>query len=207
MLIPLLPMIISDYRDRTVHVLWLAVFGAAAVLSACFCMGWKILIFNILLNSSVLLLMALFLALYFKLRKKKLSGMIGEGDCVFLFLLAPYFQLHNYLMFLVVSSCAALVSWLLVFRRDGSIPLISVYGKPTEGRFLSPEGTDFESRSLPSYIKTAEYTRYMVNKPFPVSEGQAAPFYWFNSSGGVTQYYLKNDISYYIEKGYIKIIK
>lgn len=69
--------------------------------------------------------MALFLALYFKLRKKKLSGMIGEGDCVFLFLLAPYFQLHNYLMFLVVSSCAALVSWLLVFRRDGSIPLIS----------------------------------------------------------------------------------
>lgn len=111
MLIPLLPMIISDYRDRTVHVLWLAVFGAAAVLSACFCMGWKILIFNILLNSSVLLLMALFLALYFKLRKKKLSGMIGEGDCVFLFLLAPYFQLHNYLMFLVVSSCAALVSW------------------------------------------------------------------------------------------------
>jgi hypothetical protein len=54
--------------------------------------------------------------------------MIGEGDCVFLFLLAPYFQLHNYLMFLVVSSCAALVSWLLVFRRDGSIPLISVYG-------------------------------------------------------------------------------
>lgn len=56
-------------------------------------------------------------------------------------------------------------------------------------------------------IKTAEYTRYMVNKPFPVSEGQAAPFYWFNSSGGGTQYYLKNDISYYIEKGYIKIIK
>lgn len=66
---------------------------------------------------------------------------------------------------------------------------------------------DFESRSLPSYIKTAEYTRYMVNKPFPVSEGQAAPFYWFNSSGGGTQYYLMNDISYYIEKGYIKIIK
>lgn len=56
-------------------------------------------------------------------------------------------------------------------------------------------------------LKTAEYTRYMVNKPFPVSEGQAAPFYWFNSSGGGTQYYLKNDISYYIEKGYIKIIK
>lgn len=85
--------------------------------------------------------------------------------------------------------------------------ILDRYGKPTEGRFLSPEGTDFESRSLPSYIKTAEYTRYMVNKPFPVSEGQAAPFYWFNSSGGGTQYYLKNDISYYIEKGYIKIIK
>lgn len=112
--------------------------------------------------------MALFLALYFKLRKKKLSGMIGG-------------------------------------RGQGTI--LDRYGKPTEGRFLSPEGTDFESRSLPSYIKTAEYTRYMVNKPFPVSEGQAAPFYWFNSSGGGTQYYLKNDISYYIEKGYIKIIK
>ena len=55
--------------------------------------------------------------------------------------------------------------------------ILDRYGKPTEGRFLSPEGTDFESRSLPSYIKTAEYTRYMVNKPFPVSEGQAAPFF------------------------------
>lgn len=148
-----------------------------------------------------------FPSLVFQAAEEKTIWNDWEGDCVFLFLLAPYFQLHNYLMFLVVSSCAALVSWLLVFRRDGSIPLISVYGKPTEGRFLSPEGTDFESKSLPSYIKTAEYTRYMVNKPFPVSEGQAAPFYWFNSSGGVTQYYLKNDISYYIEKGYIKIIK
>ena len=128
LLIPLLPMIISDYRDRTVRVLWLAIFGASVALSAWLRMGWKTLIFNALLNSAVLLFMALFLSWYFRMRKKRLSGMIGGGDCVFLFLLAPYFQLHDYLLFLVISSCAALVSWILIFRRDGSIPLISVYG-------------------------------------------------------------------------------
>ena len=71
------------------------------------------------------------------------------------------------------------------------------------GSFLSPEGTTFEQRSLPSYKNDSSlYSRYMVVKPIPgVEFGEIAP--WFGYPGGGTQYYLPHPIQYYIDNKYI----
>jgi len=72
------------------------------------------------------------------------------------------------------------------------------------GNFASPVGTSFNSRSLPiNYSISKDYNIYQVVKPIPVYQGTAAPSFWFNSSGGATQYMFLNKIDYYINNGYL----
>ena len=53
------------------------------------------------------------------------------------------------------------------------------------GRFVSPEGTPFIQRSLPSSSASAPYSVFQVAKPFEVQAGQVAP--WFGMPGGGVQ--------------------
>ena len=59
------------------------------------------------------------------------------------------------------------------------------------GSFLSPEGTPFAERALPSGSFRSEYHQYEVVKPLPVESGTAKP--WFDHPGGGTQFYLGRD--------------
>ncbi len=62
---------------------------------------------------------------------------------------------------------------------------IDRYGPPN-GRFASPEGSSFGSRSLPDSARAVEYHVYEVIKPLPVQVGKAIP--WFGQRGGGVQY-------------------
>ena len=80
--------------------------------------------------------------------------------------------------------------------------LIDRYGSP-RGGFLSPAGTDFNSRALPANSVNSEFHTYRVVKPFDVDAGEAAP--WFDQPGGATQYRLKNtNVQGLLDDGYIQ---
>ena len=62
---------------------------------------------------------------------------------------------------------------------------IDRYGAET-GSFLSPAGTPFEERALRPGTNQLDLNEYTVEKPIPVNEGEAAP--WFGEPGGGVQY-------------------
>ena len=68
---------------------------------------------------------------------------------------------------------------------------------------MSPEGVPYENRAL--WPGTEGYTVYGVNKPIPVTESRATP--WFNQPGGGPQYELPVDIRILLKLGIISILK
>ena len=77
---------------------------------------------------------------------------------------------------------------------------IDRYGYET-GRYLSPEGTPAEQRSLAPGTIDDPYNVYEVSKPFEVQSGPTAP--WFNQPGGGTQYRLPMTVEQALQQGYI----
>ena len=69
------------------------------------------------------------------------------------------------------------------------------------GQFVAPQGTPFDQRALPPNYVNKSLSIYEVTQPLPVLQGTTAPSFWFNSSGGGTQYMLP--IQYYLNKGYL----
>jgi RHS repeat-associated protein len=63
---------------------------------------------------------------------------------------------------------------------------IDGYGGSEFSRYFSPEGTPPEQRSLPPESAGRPLNRFVVQKPFPVQSGPAAPYY--NQPGMGTQY-------------------
>ncbi len=86
-----------------------------------------------------------------------------------------------------------------VVRKDTI--LIDRYGRDT-GRFVSPQGTSFEERSLPKESINDEYHVYRVKKDIAnVLSGRTAA--WFEQSGGGWQYRLLDiiaNLSDYLEE-------
>jgi RHS repeat-associated protein len=76
------------------------------------------------------------------------------------------------------------------------------YGDET-GRFGAPEGTPFDMRSLPPNAKYSPLTTYKVVQPLPAYKGLSSGSFWFNSSGGGTQYMFDYNIYYLLQNGYI----
>lgn len=65
--------------------------------------------------------------------------------------------------------------------------MIDRIGSDTTGKYFSPLGSSFESRSLPPFMKNQPYTEYKVMKSFNIYSGKVAP--WFDQPGGGTQYF------------------
>jgi hypothetical protein len=76
------------------------------------------------------------------------------------------------------------------------------YGDET-GRFAAPDGTPFDSRSLPPNAKLSPLTTYKVVNPLPAYQGTSSGSFWFNSSGGGTQYMFDYNINYLLQNSYI----
>jgi filamentous hemagglutinin len=82
---------------------------------------------------------------------------------------------------------------------------IDRYGFPG-GNFVSPTGTPFADRALPSAYQTSKpYFQYEVIREIPdVTQAKILP--WFGQQGSGTQYQLPNSVQWYLENGYLKPI-
>ena len=70
--------------------------------------------------------------------------------------------------------------------------VLTRYGAPT-GRYVSPDGTTFEQRALPSTTREGDFHVYCVERPIEhVEKGKIAP--WFGRTGGGIQYKLPDRI-------------
>jgi hypothetical protein len=78
--------------------------------------------------------------------------------------------------------------------------IVDRYGGTTNtSRFVSPQGTPIESRSLPPSTNLDLYNTYKVIKPFPVQSGTVAPYY--GQSGCGIQYTTPLPINVLIKRG------
>lgn len=130
-LIPLLLMILSDYRSRTV-VLWqLLLFGITVLVMSLAENRLIVTGMNIAINIFLSLLIGLFVYLYFLLKYKSVQSIIGKGDIMFILFLTPFFSPRVFLIFMLISFIATLIMWgihTLVSKHNNDIPLISGVG-------------------------------------------------------------------------------
>jgi len=80
------------------------------------------------------------------------------------------------------------------------------YGYPG-GNYLSPLGDSFEGRALPSsYETTKPYFQYEVTQPISgVTQSNALP--WFGQRGMGAQFQTPNSVQWYLDNGYLKVIR
>ncbi|HEX3697818.1 MAG TPA: glycohydrolase toxin TNT-related protein [Polyangia bacterium] len=92
-------------------------------------------------------------------------------------------------------------------KPDRLVPgqILDRYGKPG-GNFLSPEGTPFSERGLPTgYEEGKPYNRYEVVSPYDQAEsGPIAPTPQFGSSGGGTQIKTAHSVGELVDMGVLK---
>jgi hypothetical protein len=81
---------------------------------------------------------------------------------------------------------------------------IDRYGGNPDGKFFSDPGTPFSNRAMPGSTPPSQYAVYEVLKPLNVQSGKIAP--WFGQPGGGTQYLTEKEVTYLIEKGYLRKI-
>lgn len=129
---PLLPMMVSDWKERTVGVLWLAAYGTAALTASALENGVRgALVERMLPGLLVCLVLWVALEAYSILRKKKLTEMLGAGDMVFVLLSTSLFLPLVFVRFLLISFTVILMAWLilgLVGKRQREIPLVTGIG-------------------------------------------------------------------------------
>ena len=79
------------------------------------------------------------------------------------------------------------------------------YGYPG-GNFLSPIGTSFGERALPSYYETTKpYFQYEVLQSIPdVTQAKILP--WYGQAGMGTQFQLPKTVQWYLDNGYLGVV-
>lgn len=128
---PLAAMVISDLRSRRIGTVHLIIFGITLLVTSLWDSGWCQVMVNASFNLLTVLLLWLFLYGYSRLRKMKLSEMIGDGDLWFAMAVTPYLELREYVVLLIISCTMTLaVCWLsgLWGRKERDIPLVAGMG-------------------------------------------------------------------------------
>ena len=124
-------MVISDLRSRRIGIVHLIIFGITLLTASILEFGWRQVMVNASFNLLTVLLLWLFLYGYSRLRKMKLSDMIGGGDLAFALTVVPYLEIREYILFLI-SSCVLTLSvwWMsgIKGKRSKEIPLVTGMG-------------------------------------------------------------------------------
>lgn len=134
MLIPLIMMIRSDFRQREVNMYCLVCFG----LLQFFYVYWLFGVYEVLkrgiINLGILLFLGLGIVLYLKVRRVRwvrvVHDYIGLGDILFFIFLIPVFKELEFIRFLLVSFIFSLIWWGVYSLRTEvlTIPLVSTVG-------------------------------------------------------------------------------
>ena len=129
LLIPLVILVISDVRSRSVSSMWLLTFGIFNLILMGITDGWKCVAVRITGNTMLLLVIGLTLLTYAKVRHKRLPEMLGFGDVLFLVAASSAFGWAEYLKYIVLSSVVGILIWplfRLVQPLKTGVPMVSV---------------------------------------------------------------------------------
>lgn len=123
-------MVVSDFRKRVINAYLLAVFALLVIYSVYTNEGIHLLKTRILWNVSFLLYMFSVMVLYFWLTKRQISESVGLGDILFIFAIAPLFNLREFIAFLTLAFASTLFLHILLSRyfQTKTIPLVSGVG-------------------------------------------------------------------------------
>ena len=124
-------MVISDLRSRRIGTIHLIIFGITLLMASLWDSGWCQVLVNLSFNLLTVLFLWLFLYGYSRLRKMKLSEMIGDGDLWFAMVAIPYLELREYVVYLIISCTMTLAAWWLsglCGRKERDIPLVTGMG-------------------------------------------------------------------------------
>lgn len=128
---PLAAMIITDLRSRRIGTLHLIIFGITLLVASILEIGWLQVLVNLSCNWLTIFILWLSLYGYSRLRNMTLSEMIGSGDLWFALAVTPYWEVREYVIFLMISCSMTLVAWWLSGlwgRRERDIPLVTGMG-------------------------------------------------------------------------------
>lgn len=133
--VPLLFLIVSDYRERRVGVGWLLVFVGMQWGCAFWQAGVEVVMFRGCVNGGLLMGMGMCVAGYLSCRQRRwvnpLRGYVGAGDVLFLGGFVPVFSPREFVCFLTVSFAVSLGYWGVRQLRRGekeTVPLVSTVG-------------------------------------------------------------------------------
>ena len=131
LLIPLIFMIISDYRFRNIRLWHLLVFGILQLSVCIYENGIRMTGQNILMNTAILVIIGGVVMIYSRLRFEGKKELIGWGDILFILCLVPAFSYRHFLGFMIISLSLILLVWLFrafLKHRVEKIPLVSGLG-------------------------------------------------------------------------------
>ena len=135
LLLPLILLIRSDFREKQVGILPLLLLGILQWGWVFWEYGGSLLWWRIVLNGSVLLVMGMGVLLYLLVKYGKrtnpLNGFLGSGDIWFLICLLPAFEVKEFVWFLVISFLLTIAGWMvyrLSGKRNDRIPLVGTVG-------------------------------------------------------------------------------
>jgi len=123
----LLAMAWQDFKYRAISVWLFVAVGAGLVYLKCQATGVQAFWADLLVNSCFLALQMGLLFGYFALKQRKwvnlFKGYLGEGDLLFLILLACYLSFFNFLVFHISSLFLVLVLGIYLRHKNPKIPL------------------------------------------------------------------------------------
>lgn len=128
---PLAAMAISDLRSRRIGVICLFIFGITLLAASVIDFGWRQVAVNVGFNLLTIVFLCLMLYGWSRLRGMKLPDMAGGGDLAFALAVMPYFELRDYVLFLLLSSMLTLAAWWLGGiggKRSRDLPLVTGMG-------------------------------------------------------------------------------
>ena len=104
-------MVINDLRSRRIGMVHLIIFGITLLTASLLEFGWRQVLVNLSFNLLTVLFLSISLYGYSRMRKMRLSDMIGGGDLAFALAAMPYLEIREYILFLILSCVLTLAVW------------------------------------------------------------------------------------------------
>lgn len=109
----------------------LIIFGITLLTASLLEFGWRQVMVNALFNLLAVLFLSISLYGYSRMRKMRLSDMIGGGDLAFALAAMPYLEIREYILFLILSCVLTLAVWWISGikgKQSKYIPLVTGMG-------------------------------------------------------------------------------
>lgn len=125
-IIPLLRLIVSDFRSREVSIFWLGILAIGTMCISLILDGWQEVLKRSVQNLLLILYMSTGVMLWGWVKAKRLVNplniYVGLGDLIFFLILTPLFSVRQYAQVMVACLIFSLVWWGVEALRRRSPP-------------------------------------------------------------------------------------